>query len=275
VRPAKPQSTESEEIAPGAPEVREADDGTLSLYLGGDTLQTRTRSEEPTRLLLEYTRRMMGFLLFQPEPQRIAMIGLGGGALARYCRQTLPEADFTAIEISPDVIALRGIFALPADGPRFRILCENGAKFVRRRGEPLDVLLVDGFDDCGQPPELCSPAFYDACAARLGDNGVLVVNLHADEEDYALWLERIDAAFAGRMIVIRADESENGIVFAGNGADFPLPFARLVDRLRELDDAHPVDLATTVRKIAAYGAAREAEQRASRRGRRVRPRKGG
>ena len=44
---------------------------------------------------------MMGFLLFQPAPARIAMIGLGGGSLAKYCALKLPEADFTAIERRP------------------------------------------------------------------------------------------------------------------------------------------------------------------------------
>jgi len=261
-----------DELPPVGPEVREADDGTLSLYLGGDTLQSRLRDDEPTRLLLQYTRLMMGFLLFQPQPRRIAMIGLGGGSLARYCLHTLPDADFTAVEISPEVVALRDIFGLPADGPRFRILCDDGATFVRRAAEPLDALLVDGFDDAGQPPELCTSAFYDACAARVGDDGVLVVNLHSDEEDYDIWRQRIGDAFSGRVIFVHADESENVVVFAGNGADFPLPFATLVERLRELDEVHTVDLATTVRKIAAFGAAREAAQRGAQR--RRRPRRG-
>ncbi|MBV5333937.1 transferase, partial [bacterium] len=62
---------------------------------------------EPEKLLLDYTQTMMGFLLFQPTPQRMAMIGLGGGSLAKYCRRTLPTVDFTAIELSAEVIALR------------------------------------------------------------------------------------------------------------------------------------------------------------------------
>jgi hypothetical protein len=38
------------------------------------------RLKEPYALDLEYTRAMMGFLLFRREPSDIALIGLGGGS---------------------------------------------------------------------------------------------------------------------------------------------------------------------------------------------------
>ena len=86
------------------------ENGELSLHFGFPTIQSRMLKADPARLVLDYTRTMMGFLLFQPKPERIAMIGLGGGSLAKYCRLKLPDSDFTAIEISPAVIALRNEF---------------------------------------------------------------------------------------------------------------------------------------------------------------------
>ena len=88
-----------------SPQLVEAQDE-LSLHFGFPTIQSRMLKAEPERLILDYTRTMMGFLLFQPQPERIAMIGLGGGSLAKYCRRHLPDAEFTAIEISPDVVML-------------------------------------------------------------------------------------------------------------------------------------------------------------------------
>jgi spermidine synthase len=209
---------------------------------------------------------MMGFLLFQPAPARIAMIGLGGGSLARYCGLKLPEADFTAIEISPEVIALRDAFGLPPDGPRFRVFCEDGAEFVRRDGEPLDVLLVDGFDRSGQPDQLCSAAFYDYCRERLAAGGVLTVNLHSDDAACDRCVDRIRASFAGKIVVIKADDSENKVVFAGTDAAFPPAFGELVERLRVLEASHPVGLDVTVRKLLQYGEPRSALRRRRRRG---------
>jgi spermidine synthase len=237
--------------------------GELSLRFEGGTAQSRMLRTDPVRLLVEYTRLMMGFLLFRPAPARIAMIGLGGGSLAKHCGLRLPDADFTAIEISPAVIALRDAFGIPPDGPRFRVLCADGAEFVRHDGAPLDVLLVDGFDRDGQPEQLCTAAFYDHCRDRLADDGVLVVNLYSNDGARDGYVDRIRGCFAGKIVVVEADDSENTVVFAGAGASFPPTFDTLVERLRALDAAHPVGLDVTLRKILRYR-----EPRRSIRGRR-------
>jgi spermidine synthase len=225
------------------------DHGELCLRFDDGTVQSRMLQSEPTRLVLEYTRLMMGFLLFRPAPARIAMIGLGGGSLAKYCARRLPDAEFTAIEISPDVIALRDAFGIPPDGPRFRVVCDDGAAFVRRDGEPLDVLLVDGFDRDGQPDDLCSAAFYDACRDRLAPGGVLVVNLYADDAGYGGRVDHLHEALEGRVVVVRADGSDNEVAFGGGDASFPPTFGELLARRRALGASHPVGLDVTLRKI--------------------------
>ena len=248
----------------GSPELREEDDG-VTLVFGDANVQSRMLEDDPARLVVEYTRLMMGFLLLRPTPSRVAMIGLGGGSLAKYCDLKLPDADFTAVEISPEVIALRDLFGIPPDSRRFRVLCEDGAAFVRRDIEPLDVLLVDGFDDSGQPEELCSAAFYDACHDRLAPGGVLVVNLYSDDAECERRVDRIRDSFAGRIVVINADESENAIVFAGTDAAFPPTFRELVKRLRALAPSHPLCLDLSMRKILQYLDRRSAPHKQPRR----------
>ena len=248
----------------GHPVVRD-DAGALCLEFADGAVQSRTTPAEPMRLLLEYTRLMMGFLLLHPAPTRIAMIGLGGGSLAKYCWSKLPEADVTAIEISPEVIALRDVFGIPPDGGRFRVRCEDGAAFVRRDAASLDVLLVDGFDRQGQPAQLCNAAFYDACRERLAAGGVLVVNLHSNEVLHDGCVERIRQSFAGRIAVVRADESENTVVFAGTDARVPPTFGEVVERLRALEAAHSVGLGDTGRKILDCREAPRARHRRPRR----------
>ena len=232
------------------------EDGELSLHFDFPTIQSRMLKADPQRLLLDYTRTMMGFLLFQPQPERIAMIGLGGGSLAKYCHSKLPDADFTAIEISPDVLALRKTFAIPDDDARFRVVCADGADYVRRHANAFDVLLVDGFDRDGQPRQLCSAAFYDDCHAALRCGGVLVVNLCADDTGYGSYVARICDSFFGKAIVVEADDGDNKIVFAHRSADFPPTLDTLSARLRVLEAAHPVDLDRTAQKILARQRAR-------------------
>ncbi|HYD50007.1 MAG TPA: transferase [Terriglobales bacterium] len=228
------------------------DQESLSLAFEDGIVQSRMSTAEPLRLLVEYTRLMMAFLLFVPEPRRIAMIGLGGGSLAKYCRAHLPAADFTAIEIAAEVIRMRSLFAIPADGPQFRVLCADGADYLRATEDLFDVLLVDAFCCGGQPERVGRAAFYDDCAARLDEGGVLVVNLHSDDDDYGLYVRRIHTAFKGKIVVTNADDSENRVVFASQARVFPPSREQLIERLRRLEPHHPVDLEAAARKILKY-----------------------
>ncbi len=243
------------------------EDGELSLHFGFPTIQSSMRKADPDELILDYTRTMMGFLLFVTPVARIAMIGLGGGSLAKYCYRHLPRCDFTAVELSPAVIALREKFGVPGDDARFRVICADGADFVRDASLALDVLLVDGFDAGGQPPGLCTRAFYDDCRKALCGKGVLVVNLCADDADYDRHVGRISAAFAGRSVVVEAEDGDNKVVFASLDQGFPPTMSELTGRLARLEHVHRVDLDQTAQKILA------GERSPDERGRRARRRR--
>ena len=197
-----------------APFVRETLDE-RSMYFSLSETQSRMRLATPDALVLEYTRTMMAFLMFVPRPRHIAMIGLGGGSLAKFCRRHLPGARMTVVEINPQVIALRGDFGIPPDGPRFRVLQGDGAQFVRDTDERVDVLLVDGFDRGGQPPALCTQRFYDDCVDMLTPQGVLVVNLHTGDALFDACLQRIARSADSEPVVVHDADHGNSVVFAG------------------------------------------------------------
>ncbi len=154
----------------------------VSLCFDEHGMQSCMYVDGPDLLALGYTRTMAGFLLLHPRPRRIAMIGLGGGSLAKYCYRHLPDARITSIEINPDVIALRDRFRIPPDDARFTVLCADGARYVAEAGEACaDVLIVDGFDAGGLPLALGTRQFYADCRRHLADGGVLAVNLLVDD----------------------------------------------------------------------------------------------
>jgi spermidine synthase len=100
----------------------------------------------------EYTRKMMGFLAFQPRPKQILIIGLGGGSLVKNCHRHLPTTRITAVEIDPDVLALRSQFLVPPDDDRLTVVQADGADHVARmadRGEQINAILVDAYDHTG------------------------------------------------------------------------------------------------------------------------------
>jgi hypothetical protein len=93
---------------------------------------------------------------------------------------------------------------------------------------------------------------------------VLVVNLYSDDVDCQCRIGRIRDAFRGKVVVVKADESENNIVFAGTDPAFPPPFRELVKRLRALAPSHTVCLDLTMRKIPQYAERRRETDRRSR-----------
>jgi len=188
-----------------------------ALHFSISELQSRMRLEDPYALDLEYTRTMMGFLMFKPRPDRVAMIGLGGGSLVKFCHRYLPASHIQAVEINPHVIALRDAFLVPPDDERFRVVRGDGAQFVRHCTTRFDVLLVDGFDSHGQPARLCSQRFYDDCHKALQPGGIMVVNLHSGHQHHEIYLDRIRRSFDGSVLVVDDGELSNVVVFACKG----------------------------------------------------------
>jgi len=189
-----------------------------SLYFNFDGLQSSMKRGEPSVLEVDYTKTMMGFLLVNAQPQDILMIGLGGGSLPKFCYHNL-AARITVVEVNPHIIAVRDDFEVPPDNERFHVVQADGAEWTRHASAAFDVLIVDGFDHVGQPPQLCSVAFYADCYRALKPNGLMVVNLHL-ESGFADALENIQEAFAGCAETVDAVEGGNGIVFACKGASW-------------------------------------------------------
>ena len=81
----------------------------VELSFAEDTIQTRMARWAPHRLVVPYTRGMLAALWLQPRPQCIGIIGLGGGAQAKFCRRYLPWARVEAVEADPQVLALKAL----------------------------------------------------------------------------------------------------------------------------------------------------------------------
>jgi spermidine synthase len=208
------------------------------------------RRDDPYRLDLNYTRAMMGFLLFRPDPRSILAIGLGGGSLPKYCYRHLPSADITVVEINPHVIEMREAFLVPRDDHRFRVVCEDGARFVAAVDRRYDVILVDGFTYDGQPAQLCTQDFYDACRSALTEGGVMVVNLHEESPECDALCDRIARTFRESVIAIPADGGSNRIVLACKVPSLRVSAADLERRREALAAVHKQTLKVGYERIA-------------------------
>ncbi len=206
-------------VRPGVdamPEVEISElDGIRSLHLGSETIQSSMNLEDPTDLVLSYSRAMMGFLLFNDSPQHILQIGLGGGSLARYIDFYLRDTKSVAIDINPQVIAVaRAFFELPEEGDRFEIVEADGAEYVRIFNGSTDAILVDGFDGLQIVDALTTEEFFEDCRRALSPDGVFVTNWWSGDKRYHQFLERLCNVFEGRVLELPSASHGNVAVLA-------------------------------------------------------------
>ena len=233
--------------------------GVRTLHVGGEAIQSSMRLDDPYALALDYTRCMMAFLLFHPEPREALMIGLGGGSLAKFFYRYLKKTSIRVIELDQRVVtAAREHFALPPDGPRLAVEVGDGVEALAP--ECCDLLVVDAFEDELHVPRLASSEFYDGAFLALTEPGALVVNFMDDDPKFDLTLQRLERAFGGAVIVMPALYDPNILAFALKGTDssiswstlrgragqlesrLGLPFTRYVPRLRAMNRSTAADL---------------------------------
>jgi len=225
-------------------------DGLRSLHLGSTTVQSTMRIDDPVELVLSYTRAMMGFLLFHPRPRRIAMIGLGGGSLAKFAHHWIPESRIVVVENSMQVIAAaRSYFEVPADDERFTVIHGDGAEHVRDHPDSCDVLMVDGYDSESQVEELATESFYADAQAALERDGVLVVNLWSSDRRFDTYLQRIERTFDSRVVCLPAERRGNVAVFGFRRSPEATTWEALKTRAKQLEKAYGLEFQRFVPRL--------------------------
>ena len=226
------------------------DDGkSRFLYFNVRLMQSEMSLKAPHDLAIRYTQKMMAFLLFQPRPKRLVLIGLGGGSLIKFCYYRLPGTQLTAIELDPNVIAFRNTFLLPPDDSRLQVLEADGAEFLEKTEKGIDVLLVDAFDKTGFAPSLANREFFENAYAKLAGNGVLVINLAGEKETYAGLIGEAMHVFDDQVIVISVPDDGNHVLYAFKERYFEPRWRWLHNYAKELRAKFGLDFPAFVQKM--------------------------
>lgn len=226
------------------------DDGkSRFLYFNVRLMQSEMSLKAPNDLAIRYTQKMMAFLLFQPRPKRVALIGLGGGSLVKFCYHRMPGTHMTAVELDPDVIAFRDTFFVPPDNERLQIVTGDGAEFVASTEKGLDVLLVDAFDKTGFAPALANREFFENAYAKLAGNGVLVINLAGEKDSYAGLIGEVMHVFDDQVIVISVPDDGNHVLYAFKERYFEPRWRWLHNFAKELRAKFGLDFPAFVQKM--------------------------
>ena len=213
--------------------------GVRYLHFGTDWIQGAMRLSRPDRLVLPYTQEMLAFLLFRPAPARILMIGLGAGSLVRFFRHAMPHAHVTVVEINPEVVAVaHQFFRLPDDDARLRVDVGDGFAYMQGATEVYDAIFVDGYDHRARPGKLESLPFYEACRARLAQQGVLVANVFGRVRGHGQTKRHLRAVFAEHILLLPSAESKNVLVSAFPDAPATVGLTHLRKRAAHLRERY-------------------------------------
>lgn len=230
-------------------------DGLRTLHFESQCTQGAMRIGHPDELELEYTRTMMAALLLREGggaatghppasslrrlenefPRNVLLIGLGAGSLLKFLYRHFPQAQLTAVEISPRVVAVaHEQFELPDDTARIEIVVGDGCDYMRDTQRSFDLILVDGFNEHAHPGELNKLPFYQNCHARLSEQGVLAVNLIGLCNGVKGGFAHIETAFSQRAVLFPRCNSGNTIAFAVRGEAVDLSVEELQRRAQAL-----------------------------------------
>lgn len=220
-----------------APVTLSEQDGVRFLHFGTEWVQGAMRIRKPDWLELEYAQQMMAWMLFLDQPARIVQLGLGTGALTKFCYRHFPQAEVTAIELNPSVIAIcASMFKLPPNDARLSVLEMDAMDYMTdpARAGSIDALQVDLYDATARGPVLDTPEFYQACAASLSPRGMMTVNLFGDHPSYAKNLKAMRYAF--NHVLCLPEVHEGNVVAIACQTAPVLDFAYLYERAAEITE---------------------------------------
>ena len=226
-------------------------DGVRTLYFGTRAAQSSMLLYAPAALALEYTRCMLAALLFQPRPQNILLVGLGGGSLARFLLQHFPQTQIECVEMRRSVVDLaRRYFQLP-DPKQLRIHVGDGSEFVRQCPPgSFDLILVDAFDSEGVHQSVCRAPFYADCRRALTGAGVLSTNLWATpgspQNDIFYEMQQ---GFGGQILRLPVEKRANLIALALRVPKSRKDLKQLREPARELMTRFGIDFPKQLRRI--------------------------
>jgi spermidine synthase len=152
---------------------------------GEHVIESKVDLARPDDLRIEYTRFMFMSYAFRPEPKRVLIVGLGGGAMVHFLKIHDPKVKVDVVEIDPLIVSVADRFFDVRSGGEVSVKVGDGMAFIRDSDAKYDVIYMDAFlrpsggtDQVGVPLHLKTLAFYEQIKKRLAPDGAVVFNLN-------------------------------------------------------------------------------------------------
>ncbi len=179
------------------------------LFEGGNTIESLCNKNDPKELPLITNKIITLGLAYPQKPKKILMIGMGGGSTTRYIQYHVADAIITNIEIDPEVIKLSEEYFGVSNNKNFKIIKDDGVKFLEKSTEQYDLIIIDAYGNNDSVP-CANDNFYKQVAKHLSSDGVVVQNIFLKKFSLKKAIKRIGKSFryidlydaGGNIIVI-------------------------------------------------------------------------
>lgn len=192
------------------------------LHFNNGAVETVMSLDDPNRLVLDYVRAMMAVLVFVPHTKNMLNLGLGGGAIHRFCNRYLPETRILTIEADPLIVDLCSRYFYLQDRMN-EIVVVDAIDFLEnlhrsntsQTPTSFDAILVDLFAEDGVANCLLDPDFYPLVKSSLDRNGVIIFNfIFRNETDLENVFAHIWKEYNGKVVCFKLDECNNVLIIA-------------------------------------------------------------
>ncbi len=160
-------------------EIKSGND-TLSVVDNGDEISLKLNNVVYSRLKKGKVYTGSYWDYFSPLPvlykkPNILMIGLGGGTIAYQLTKLYRNVNLDIVEISKPMIELSDYF-LPKKLKNVRIIQEDGLKYIKKKLNAYDLLILDAYDGDHIPEDFLNDEFVADAYKTLRKEGILAIN---------------------------------------------------------------------------------------------------
>jgi spermidine synthase len=201
----------------------------------GDRNQTCMLVSDPDRLVFDYTRMSFAGLLLKPEPERILVVGLGGGSIPMTFNDLFPEAQIDVVEIDEAVVRVAREFFGFREDVNMNVYVDDGRPFIKRagiRGQKYDYIVLDAFSGDYIPEHMLTREFLREVQQVMTEDAVLAANTFSTSRLYDHESVTYQRVF-GEFYNFKLPTSGNRLIIAQLQ---PLPPRNeLIERSREME----------------------------------------
>jgi spermidine synthase len=220
----------------------------LRFEQGGDR-QTVVKPGDPDHLELPYARVIPIALALVDKPQRVLIVGLGGGTIPSFLRKRIPQLSIDAVDIDPEVVAVAKSHFEFREDDKMRAYVDDGRHFIEQRDGVYDIIFLDAFAADNIPYSLATREFLVSVKRALKPRGVVIGNVWGRGANplYDSMVRTYRAVY-DEVAIIDVREALNKIVIACPVKQ-DLTTEKLVNRAQSLSKELPlrVDLAELIR----------------------------